>query len=81
MTHVLSQSLEPNVMSQSVSVFVSAVDVSGPFDHSLWRAIEEDQFGVKFLFQLQLSCLTHLKHKGLQKEHGVSCVFFDTLFT
>lgn len=70
--------LQLNVISQSVSVLVSAVDVPGPFDHSLWRAIQEDQFGVKLLFQLQLSRLTHLKHKNKEEEvnmePAVSCL-------
>ena len=57
--------LQPNTISQSVSVLVLAVHVPGPFYHSLWRSIEEYQFGVKFLLQLQLTCLSHLKHTNI----------------
>lgn len=49
-----------------VSVLVWIVDVPSPFDHGLWRSVEEDQFGVKLLFQLQLSCFTHLKWANVE---------------
>lgn len=42
------------------SVLLPEVDVSGPFDHRLWRPIEEDQLGVELLLQLQLSCFPNL---------------------
>lgn len=32
-----------------------------PFDQSLWRSIQEDQFGVKLFFQFQFTCFPHLK--------------------
>lgn len=47
-----------------VCISVLIMDVPGPFDHGLRRAIEEDELGVKLLLQLQLCSLTHLKHKG-----------------
>lgn len=34
---------------------------SCPFDQSFWWSIQEDQFGIKLLFQLQLTGLSHLK--------------------
>lgn len=46
---------------------VLIMDVPGPFDHGLWGAIEEDEFGVKLLLQLQLSSLTHLEHRKTKK--------------
>lgn len=36
---------------------------SCPFDQSLWWSIQEDKFGVKLLFQLQLTSLSHLKQR------------------
>lgn len=32
-----------------------------PLDQSLWRSIQEDEFGIKLLLQLQLARLSHLK--------------------
>lgn len=51
-----------------VSISVLIVEVPGPFDHGLRRAIEEDELGVKLLLQLQLSSLTHLEHRVSMEE-------------
>lgn len=45
-----------------VCISVLIMDVPGPFDHGLRRAIEEDELGVELLLQLQLSSLAHLEH-------------------
>lgn len=42
---------------------INQQSASCPFDESLWRSIQEDQFGVKLLLQLQLTCLSHLRQK------------------
>lgn len=49
--------------SALVCISVLIMDVPGPFDHGLRGAIEEDEFGVKLLLQLQLCSLTHLQHR------------------
>lgn len=59
---VLQKSLTPERLESVVSALVLAGDIPGPFDHCLRRAIQEDQFGVEFLFQLQFPGLTHLEH-------------------
>ena len=62
---VLQKSLTTERPESVVSALVSAGDVPGPFDHRLRRAIQEDQFGVEFLFQLQFPGFTHLQHTRL----------------
>lgn len=42
-----------------------------PFDHSLWRAVKEDEFGVKVLLQLQLAGFSHEEDVGAEFEDAV----------
>lgn len=56
--------------SALVCISVLIMDVPGPFDHGLWGAIEEDEFGVKLLLQLQLSSLTHLEHRKKKEQRS-----------
>ncbi len=42
-----------------------------PFDHSLWRAVKEDEFGVKVLLQLQLTGFSHEEDVGAELEDAV----------
>lgn len=50
---------------------VSLSFLSGPLDHSLWRAVEEDEFGVHVLLQIQLPRLSDQEDVGAQLEDAV----------
>lgn len=43
----------------------------GPLDHGLWRAVQEDEFGVHFLLQVQLSCLPDQEDVCTQLEDAI----------
>lgn len=43
----------------------------GPLDHGLWRAVQEDEFGVHFLLQVQLSCLPDQEDVCAQLEDAI----------
>lgn len=45
--------------------------LSGPLDHSLWRAVEEDEFGIHVLLQVQLSRFSDQEDVGAQLEDAV----------
>lgn len=43
----------------------------GPLDHGLWRAVQEDEFGIHFLLQVQLSCLPDQEDVCTQLEDAI----------
>lgn len=45
--------------------------LSGPLDHSLWRAVEEDEFGIHVFLQVQLPRLSDQEDVGAQLEDAV----------
>lgn len=49
----------------------SLVLLPGPFDHGLWRAVEEDELGVKVFLQVQLSCFSDEEDVGAEFEDAV----------
>lgn len=53
------------------SCCVSLSFLSGPLDHGLWRAVEENEFGVHFLLQVQLPGLPDQEDVGAQLEDAV----------
>ncbi|TRY55196.1 hypothetical protein DNTS_032673, partial [Danionella cerebrum] len=53
------------------SVQPSLVLLSGPLDHGFWRAVEEDEFGVHVLLQVQLARLSHQEDVGAEFEDAV----------
>lgn len=51
--------------------WVSLSFLSGPLDHSLWRAVEEDEFGVHVLLQVELARLSDQEDVCAQLEDAV----------